>query len=247
MIAQITNETYASWYQNACADKTYFGCVMPVQLELFGKASGCYFAGEKIAIDANGNKAIACGAADPEELASFLAFLDKHELLTDGTMPTGWQEKEQLHLFALEAGEQLSVPRQPDALLRNEMPSPLPVARFLFADQPERQDDFYAELCTKRNHNKALVWTLEQEGKIISTAGAYALHAGQAYLACAETAAHLRGQGIGGWLIVTLSNQLSAQGWRVVLLAKQERVHFYHRLGFAHLGMLTIYSDEKYR
>ncbi len=244
MIAQVTNETYAEWYQTACAGKPYFGCVMPVQLELFGKASGCYFAGEEIAIDANGNKAIACGVADPEELESFLAFLDKHELLTDGAMPKGWHEKEQLHLFALEAGKSLPVPPQPDALLLNEMPSPFKIAQFLFGNQPEKQDDFYSELCTKRNHGKAIVWSLEQEGKIISTVGAYALHNGQAYLACAETVAQMRGQGIGGWLIATMANMLSAQGWRVVLLAKQEREHFYRRLGFAHLGTLTVYSDE---
>lgn len=244
MIAQVTNETYAQWYQKACAGKPYFGCVLPVQLELFGKASGCYFAGEEIAIDANGKKAIATGTTDPEELASFLAFLDKHELLTDGTVPKGWHEKEQLHLFTLEAGNYLPLPPRPEALALNEMPSPFQVAQFLFDAQPERRDDFYSELCTKRNHNKAIVWTLEREGKIISTAGAYALQNGQAYLACAETVAQLRGQGIGGWLIASMANMLSAQGWRVELLAKQERVHLYNRLGFTMADTLTVYSDE---
>ncbi len=244
MIAQVTNETYAAWYQKACAGKPYFGCVLPVQLELFGKVNGCYFAGENIAIDANSRKVIASGTADPEELAGFLAFLDKHELLTDGTVPLGWNPKEQLHLFRLAAGDTLPLPHRPEGLTLNETPSPFQVASFLFGEESQRRDDFYSELCTKRNHSKAVVWTLEQAGKIVSTAGAYALEAGQAYLACVETAEQIRGQGIGGWLVPYMANALSQQGWDVVLLAKEERVHFYNRLGFTHVGMHTVYTDE---
>lgn len=244
MIAQVTNETYANWYQKACAGKPYFGCVLPVQLELFGKASGCYFAGEEIAIDANGGKVIASGTTDPEELASFLAFLDKHELLTDGTAPAGWHVKEQLHLFTLAAHNSLPLQPQPEGLELNEMPSPFLVADFLFKDAPEKLPDFYSQLCTKRNHAKAVVWTLEQAGKIVSTAGIYALENGQAYLACAETIESRRGQGIGGWLILRLANTLAQQGWNVTLLAKQERMHFYTRLGFTHHAEYSVYTDE---
>lgn len=244
MIAQVTNETYAEWYYKACAGKPYFGCVLPLQLELFGKASGCYFAGEEIALDANGNHVIASGVADPEELAGFLAFLDKHELLTDGTVPAGWHPLEQLSLFTSSAGSSLPEPPQPENLELNEMPSPLKVASFLFGDRPDRRDDFYAELCTKRNHGKAVVWTLEQAGDLVATASAVAMEAGQAYLACVETVESLRGQGIGGWLVPHLANRLSCEGWNVVLLARQERVPFYTRLGFTPAGTYTVYTDR---
>lgn len=244
MIAQVTNETYAAWYHQACAGKPYFGCVLPLQLELFGKASGCYFAGEKIALDANGSHVIASGVADPEELAGFLAFLDKHELLTDGTVPAGWQPCDQLRLFTLPAGSALTEPPRPEKLELNEMPSPMQVASFLFGDRPERRDNFYAELCTKRNHGKAVVWTLERDGSLVATAGAVAMEAGQAYLACVETVEPLRGRGIGGWLVPHLANHLARQGWNVVLLARQERVPFYTRLGFAPAGTYPVYTDR---
>ncbi len=244
MIAQVTNETYAEWYRRACQGKLYFGCVMPVQLELFGKAGGGYFAGEDIALDANGKKVIATGTADPDELASFLSFLDKHILLTDGTVPTGWHPKETLHLYGIQPGEQLLLLPRPQGLTLNEQPSAMGVAQLVFGEDPEQRDDFYAELCTKRNHGKALVWTLEENGRIVATVGAYAMQDGQAYLACGETVEEMRGRGIGGWLIPYLANTLAAQGWQVLFLAKEERVRLYNRLGFSHWGTRTVYTDR---
>ena len=242
MITQITTETYADWYRQACAGKLYFDGYLPLQLELFGRCGGNYFAGEQLAMDANGDEVIACGTADPEELASFLAFLDKHRYLTDGTAPAGWHAAETLHRFCLPAGQLLPEPPAPDDLTRNEQPSAMGLARFLFGDDPLR-DDFYAELCTKRNHGKARVWSLEAEGRILATAGAYGLHNGQAYLACVKTDPACRGRGLAGWLVRDTANHLAKQGWQVVLLARPDRFSFYEGLGFVCQQELTIYTD----
>ena len=104
-------------------------------------------------------------------------------------------------------------------------------------------DDFYSELCTKRSRGKALVWTLEQGGNIVCTVGAYALCNGQAYMACGQTAEALRGQRVGGRLIVQMANALSAQGDQPVFLCSPERVHFYTQLGFHPLGTLARYES----
>ena len=242
MITQITTETYADWYRQACAGKLYFDSYLPLQLELFGRCGGSYFAGEHLAMDANGDEVIACGTADPEELASFLAFLGKHRYLTDGTAPAGWHAAETLHRFCLPAGQLLPEPPAPVGLTLNEQPSAMGAARFLFGDGPLR-DDFYAELCTKRNHGKAQFWALEAEGRILATAGACGLYNGQAYLACVQTQEALRGRGIGGWLVPRLVNSLSREGWQVVLLAKPQRVHWYQRLGMPAVDTLTVYTD----
>ena len=42
----------------------------------------------------------------------------------------------------------------------------------------------------------------------------------------------LRGQGIGGWLIPYLANELAGEGWTVTFLCAAERCRFYERLGF---------------
>ena len=108
----------------------------------------------------------------------------------------------------------------------------------LFSDRPTKRDDFYSELCSKRSRGLARVWTLELEGNIICTVGAYALANGQAYMACGETVEALRGKGIGGRLIAEMANALAAEGWMPVFLCSPERVHFYTRLGFEKMGSM---------
>ena len=117
-------------------------------------------------------------------------------------------------------------------------------AEMLFPDRPGKRDDFYSELCSKRSRGLARVWTLEREGEIVCTVGAYALADGQAYMACGETAEALRGRGIGGRLIVGMANALSAEGWMPVFLCSPERVHFYTRLGFERLGEYARYTSQ---
>lgn len=243
MIAQVTQDIYARWYDQACSGRPFFGCLLPVQRQLLGKASAGFFAGEHLAVDASGALVMAAGTADPEELASFLAFLDKHQYLTDGTVPAGWHEGQTVRLYTLPPENCLPLPPRPADAVWNENPSAFGVARLMFAES-ERQDDFYSELCTKRNHGMAQVYTLEADGKILSTAGAYALYDGQAYLACVKTRPDCRGRGLAGWLVIDTANRLARQGWQVVLLARPDRFSFYEKLGFVCQQELTIYTDR---
>ena len=114
----------------------------------------------------------------------------------------------------------------------------------LVAVASRNEDGFYSELCSKRSRGLARVWTLEREGNIICTVGAYALANGQAYMACGETVEALRGKGVGGRLIVEMANALAAEGWMPVFLCSPERVHFYTRLGFEKMGEYARYEVQ---
>lgn len=243
MIRQVRDRKSRARFLKQCRGVPYFGCVLPLHLTLFGKSQpGRFYSGPTLALEVGGRTASLCGHCDPEELASFLTLCGSPPLMTDGQIPAGWEIERQHHMFTLAAGHQLPLPAADEALWQglrlDREPRPYPLAETLFADRPERIDDFYADLCVKRNHGAARVWALEDAGGIVCTVGAYALHDGTAYLACGQTAEALRGRGIGGRLIVLLANELAAEGWQVLLLCAEERVHFYTRLGFAKAGTL---------
>lgn len=247
MIAQLTDESRYARFLEACQGKPYFGCMLPLHVKLFSKSQpGRFFAGPGLAMELTGTKADLTGVCDPEELASFLRLCGVTSLMTDGPAPTGWELDRMHHLFALEAGAALPLPAADEALWASltldRTPRPGAVADRLFPSRPQRRDDFYSELCTKLNHGVARVWALERDKGIVCTVGAYALHAGEAYMACGETAESLRGRGIGGRLIVSMANELAAGGWRVTFLCADERVRFYTRLGFTEHGTLARYA-----
>ena len=190
------------------------------------------------------------GHANPEELASFLAFCGCESVILDEAEclpPNGWQKAEMLTVFGLAPGRTLPLPAADEALWGqlafDREPPALTVARALYPADTARQEDFYSELCSKRARGKALVWALQQGSEMVCTVGAYALANGQAYMACGQTARPLRGKGIGGRLIVRMANELAAEGYRPVFLCSPERVHFYTRLGFAKLGEYAKYNN----
>ena len=254
MIAQVNTPRQRQRFLNACRGKLCMDATLPLALQLLGKTQpGRFFAGPTLALDVGGRTAMAAGHANPEELASFLGFCGCHAVILDEAecpAPTGWVREAALTIFGLAAGEQLPLPAQTEAqkalwesLTFVEDPASGPVAQVLFPDRPARRDDFYSELCTKRSRGKALVWTLEQGGEIVCTVGAYALCNGQAYMACGQTAEAIRGQRVGGRLIVQMANALSIQGYQPVFLCSPERVHFYTQLGFHPLGILARYES----
>lgn len=255
MIAQVTTDRQRRRFENACRGKLCFDAMLPLALRLLGKAQpGRFFAGPTLALDVGGNTAWAAGHANPDELASFLNFCGCKAVILDEAEcppPTGWIRARTQTIFGLAAGEQLPLPAQTeaqkalwDSLTRDEEPASGPVAEVLFPDRPARRDDFYSELCTKRSRGKARVWTLNQNGKIVCTVGAYALGNGQAYMACGQTEEAMRGQKIGGRLIVEMANALAVEGQRPVFLCSPERVHFYTQLGFHPLGTLARYENN---
>lgn len=241
-------------YLNACRGKLCLGALLPLSLELFGASMpGRFYAGPTLALDAGGGTAWAAGSANPDELASFLSLCGCGAVVLDEAVcpaPTGWHKVRALTIFTLAPGASLPSPAADEALLGtlrlNRQPAAGPVADALYVERGrERRDDFYSELCTKRARGKARVWTLEgQNGEIVCTVGAYAIYAGQAYMACGQTAESLRGRGVGGRLIVRMANELAAEGLRPVFLCGPERVAFYTRLGFAKAGELARFEKD---
>ena len=252
MIAQVKTPRQRQRFFNACREKLCLGATMPLALSLFGKSRpGRFFAGPTLALDVGGSTAWLAGHANPDELAGFLNFCGCEAVVLDEAgcpPPTGWKRAKTLSVFGLPPGRQLPLPEADAALWRslekNTEPAAGKTAEMLFPDRPGRRDDFYSELCSKRSQGLARVWTLEREGEIVCTVGAYALADGQAYMACGETAEALRGRGIGGRLIVGMANALSAEGWMPVFLCSPERVHFYTRLGFERLGEYARYTSQ---
>ena len=252
MIAQVKTPRQRQRFFNACREKLCLGATMPLALSLFGKSRpGRFFAGPTLALDVGGSTAWLAGHANPDELAGFLNFCGCEAVVLDEAgcpPPTGWKRAKTLSVFGLPPGRQLPLPEADAALWqsleKNTEPAAGKTAEMLFPDRPGRRDDFYSELCSKRSRGLAWVWTLEREGEIVCTVGAYALADGQAYMACGETAEALRGRGIGGRLIVGMANALSAEGWMPVFLCSPERVHFYTRLGFERLGEYARYTSQ---
>ena len=252
MIAQVKTPRQRQRFFNACREKLCLGATMPLALSLFGKSRpGRFFAGPTLALDVGGSTAWLAGHANPDELAGFLNFCGCEAVVLDEAgcpPPTGWKRAKTLSVFGLPPGWQLPLPEADAALWqsleKNTEPAAGKTAEMLFPDRPGRRDDFYSELCSKRSRGLARVWTLEREGEIVCTVGAYALADGQAYMACGETAEALRGRGIGGRLIVGMANALSAEGWMPVFLCSPERVHFYTRLGFERLGEYARYTSQ---
>ena len=244
MIAQVKTPRQRQRFFNACREKLCLGATMPLALSLFGKSRpGRFFTGPTLALDVGGSTAWLAGHANPDELAGFLNFCGCEAVVLDEAEcppPTGWKRAKTLSVFGLPPGRQLPLPEADAALWqsleKNTEPAAGKTAEMLFPDRPGKRDDFYSELCSKRSRGLARVWTLEREGEIVCTVGAYALVDGQAYMACGETAEALRGRGIGGRLIVQMANALAAEGEHPVFLCAPERVHFYTRLGFAKLG-----------
>lgn len=251
MIAQVSTKAHRARFLNACRGKWVLGATLPLDLALFSKSQPWrFYAGPTLALELSGSTAWAAGHANPEELASFLAFCGCESIILDENEcppPAGWCKAETLTVFGLAPGKALPLPAADETLWAgltlDREPSAMDVARALYPADTARQEDFYSELCTKRTRGKALVWALRQGSETICTVGAYALANRQAYMACGQTARPLRGKGIGGRLIVQMANELAAKGEHPVFLCSPERVHFYTRLGFEKLGEYARYEQ----
>ena len=244
MIARVNTPARRARFRNACRGRWVLDALLPLDQQIFGKSQpGRFYAGPTLALELSGRTAWAAGHANPEELASFLAFCGCGSVILDEGVcppPTGWHRAETLTVFGLAPGKVLPLPAVEDALWSSltldAQPPAMTVAQALYPTDPARRDDAYSELCSKRSRGRAVVWALQQGGQTVCTVGAYAVANGQAYMACGQTAEPLRGKGIGGRLIVQMANALAAEGEHPVFLCAPERVHFYTRLGFAKLG-----------
>ena len=253
MIARVNTPARRARFRNACRGRWVLDALLPLDQQIFGKSQpGRFYAGPTLALELSGRTAWAAGHANPEELASFLAFCGCGSVILDEGVcppPTGWHRAETLTVFGLAPGKTLPLPAAEEArwaqLTLDREPPAMAVARALYPADTAKQEDFYSELCTKRTRGKALVWALRQRSETICTVGAYTLANRQAYMACGQTAQPLRGKGIGGRLIVEMANSLAAEGLRPVFLCAPERVRFYTRLGFAKQAEYARYVPEK--
>ena len=214
MIAQVSTKAHRARFLNACRGKWVLGATLPLDLALFSKSQPWrFYAGPTLALELSGSTAWAAGHANPEELASFLAFCGCESIILDENEcppPAGWCKAETLTVFGLAPGKALPLPAADETLWAgltlDREPSAMDVARALYPADTAKQEDFYSELCTKRTRGKALVWALRQRSETICTVGAYTLANRQAYMACGQTAQPLRGKGIGGRLTHLLTS-----------------------------------------
>lgn len=227
----------------AVRGKPYFGDVLPVHLAVFGEAHALmrfYTATPAAAMQLRGQSALLCGACDAEETGAFLWMQGIRRVNTDGAVPAGYAAVRTLCGLVLQSAPAVFPPALPSLTL-DRAPSSAEITDFLMHGKREfgARDNFYSELCTKRSRGAAEVWAVRQGGALVATAGAYALSPGAAYLAAVETAAPLRGHGVGSWLVSLLARHLADGGRRVTLTCREDRLPFYRTLGFAEECSLT--------
>ena len=83
MIAQVDTKRRRARFANACRGRWVLGAVLPLDLALFGKSQPWrFYAGPTLALEISGSTAWVAGHANPEELASFLAFCGRASFWT---------------------------------------------------------------------------------------------------------------------------------------------------------------------
>lgn len=120
MIAQVNTKERRARFANACRGKPVLGATLPLDLALFGKSQPWrFYAGPTLALELSGSMAWLAGHANPEELASFLAFCGCESVILDEAEclpPNGWQKAEMLTVFGLAPGRTLPLPAADEAL-----------------------------------------------------------------------------------------------------------------------------------
>ena len=105
MIAQVSTKAHRARFLNACRGKWVLGATLPLDLALFSKSQPWrFYAGPTLALELSGSTAWAAGHANPEELASFLAFCGCESIILDENEcppPAGWCKAETLTVFGL--------------------------------------------------------------------------------------------------------------------------------------------------
>lgn len=248
MIQAVASPTQKLAFEAAIQGAPYFRAVMGRDLALWADNPGApvrLFVLPGAALTLNGSTAQLCGQPqDWEELLGFLHFAGVTRLTAQQNAQLPEQESRPLFLYCMPQGKKLVQAKAPKGLKLTETPSVAKLAAQLFPQQ-EQQECYYSETCTALAHGYARVVALQDAaGQNVSTVGAYAMANGEAYMAMGETLPELRGQGIGGWLIPHLANELTDEGWEVTFLCGAERCHFYERLGFVQKTQYIEYKIQ---
>ena len=92
------------------------GATLPLDLALFSKSQPWrFYAGPTRALELSGSTAWAAGHANPEEMASFLAFCGCESIILDENEcppPAGWCKAETLTVFGLHPARLCRCPLQ---------------------------------------------------------------------------------------------------------------------------------------
>lgn len=237
------------WAALSFKDTTATHCDLAAHFAAFhalpGSGWSFYTNGEQespFALAVQGSHALLVGLADTEELDSFLTFLGVQRLKTDGIVPQGWNVQERPRRFVFTPDMPHFHRERSASVILDMMPSMAEVAAFFQQGETFAQasqdvlDAFYSEACTLRNHGLAQIWALRKQGKLVATAGAYAIWNNTAYLAGVETCAEERKQGYAGSLVAALTEHFIKQGIGVELLCKPGSEGFYRALGFTEQG-----------
>ena len=258
MIRAVETQADADEFCRRIAGKPFFAPAMGNHLALFwgnhGSTEGFYLLPGNAALQTRGRSATLCGALpDPgtvEELTAFFRFTGVERVTCEQPVPHGWPLRRTLHHFGLAAGEQLPLPPTPPPIAGGRItldraPAMTAVSEQLFPDEQAEQARFYSVACTAIAHGIGRCYALRDAGGgIVTSVGCYDRWGGEAYMSAGETIAALRGQGLGGWLIVRLANELAAAGDRVSFLCEESRLHFYRRLGFIQNEEFNQYNTK---
>ncbi|MDL2327087.1 GNAT family N-acetyltransferase [Ruminococcaceae bacterium OttesenSCG-928-A11] len=198
-----------------------------------------YRVGENALFEHTGAGGTLLGAPeDAGEFAGFLALLGVWQITTDGWLPPGWTP-DPLHVVVFDPTLPAAAPRPLPVL--DEAPAASEIMAVLQSSGPittpairDAADGFYADLCVRLNHGYAAVYGVREMpgGPLVSTAGAYCLTDGEAYLSGVETRPEHRGKGYAAALLAALCHRFCGAR-RVSLLCRPALVPYYRKLGFA--------------
>ena len=258
MIRALENQADIDEFCRRIAGKPFCAPAMGTHLDLFwgnpGSSEGFYLLPGDAALLTRGRSATLCGSSsDPdtlEELTAFFHFTGVERVTCEQVVHGCWPLRRKLHYFSLAAGESLSLPPMPPliadgTLTLDRAPAMTAVSEQLFPDEPAERARFYSVACTSIAHGVGRCYALHGEGDgIVTEVGCYDRWGGEAYMSAGETREALRGQGLGGWLIAQMANDLAAAGDKVSFLCEENRIPFYHRLGFVQNGKFYQYNTK---
>lgn len=245
MICQVTPQNYSRFLQFTY-DVPVLGTILQVNSSLFLEKQALmqFFLCEKGALMIKGSNATLAGEADAEELAGLLEFLGIYHLTSYNTTPQGWSKAPPTSVMQFVASSDAVQFPQIDVCCE---PSAADILRLMEFQgiTGDAADNFYSELCTKRNHGKAMVWTVQMQGKPVCTAGAYAMTPSEAYIAGVVTHPDFRRQKLASSLCFALASHLHQSGRKVFLRCAPALEPLYRSVGFSTTQTLRNTKKEQ--
>lgn len=200
-----------------------------------------YLVGENGVLRMGGSRANLCGSVDdPAEMADFLRFERVAQITSIGFLPPGWRLVEEDEVLLRRPAPYTAT--WPEGL--DEAPRIGEVMQVLestegYMTPMAARGFFYADANARRNHGGAEIWGMRRQGQLVATAGAWAIAAREAYIACVETLPQYRGEGMAGGMLGGLCERLGGR-LALSLLCLPALCPFYARWGFEPTGQRGI-------